>query len=104
MDPPDQYYKLISVVDSTIISFNWQNLKHEIGEDVFNKMLSHYLLKYIQFLQTRVVENIALNAEERYKLLVQKNPSQSLEIPLLDLSAYLGITPQSLSRIRANKV
>jgi CRP-like cAMP-binding protein len=104
MDPPAQYYKLVSVIDSTIILFDWQNLKHEIGEYVFNKMLSHYLLKYIQFLQARVIENIALNSEERYRMLVQQNPQQSLEIPLLDLSAYLGITPQSLSRIRANKV
>lgn len=103
IDPPEQYYKLIAVVDSTIILFDWQKLKSEIGEDVFSKILSHYLLKYIQFLQARVVENIALNAEERYKVLVQQNPLQSLEIPLLDLAAYLGITPQSLSRIRATK-
>jgi len=103
MDPPEPYYKLIAVVDSTIILFDWHKLKSELGEEVFNKILNYYLLKYIQFLQARIVENIALNAEERYKLLVQQNPIQSLEIPLLDLAAYLGITPQSLSRIRATK-
>ena len=103
MDPPSQYYELIAVVDSVIILFDWPSLKNEIGEDIFNRMLSHYLLKYIQFLQVRVVENITLNAEERYRILVQQNPKQSLEIPLLDLAAYLGITPQSLSRIRATK-
>ncbi len=104
MDPPGQYYELIAVVDSVIILFDWPSLKNEIGEDIFNRMLSHYLLKYIQFLQVRVVANITLNAEERYRILLQQNPKQSLEIPLLDLAAYLGITPQSLSRIRANKV
>ncbi|MCU0322436.1 MAG: hypothetical protein MUE72_08470, partial [Chitinophagaceae bacterium] len=26
MDPPESYYKLVAVVDSTIILFDWQNL------------------------------------------------------------------------------
>lgn len=103
MTPPNQYYKIIAVTDSTLVLFNWNDLQREMGEEVFDKMLNHYLLQYIRFLQTRVVESLALSAEERYRSLVKQNAFQTSKIPLLDLAAYLGITPQSLSRIRANR-
>lgn len=43
---------------------------------------------------------LSLTAEERYKELVDNNKSLIQEIPLKHLATYLGIKPQSLSRIR----
>ncbi|HEY0176258.1 MAG TPA: cyclic nucleotide-binding domain-containing protein [Pedobacter sp.] len=39
-------------------------------------------------------------AENRYKLFVMQYPDIVLRIPVKDIASYLGITPQSLSRIR----
>jgi len=39
-------------------------------------------------------------AENKYKLFVLQHPDIVLRIPLKDIASYLGITPQSLSRIR----
>ena len=39
-------------------------------------------------------------AENKYKLFVLQYPDIVLRVPLKDIASYLGITPQSLSRIR----
>lgn len=38
----------------------------------------------------------------RYQLFLERQPDIALKVPLTDIASYLGITPQSLSRIRKN--
>jgi len=38
----------------------------------------------------------------RYKMFMTSQPEIALRIPLSEIASYLGITPQSLSRIRKN--
>jgi CRP-like cAMP-binding protein len=38
----------------------------------------------------------------RYKIFMTRQPDIALRVPLSDIASYLGITPQSLSRIRKN--
>lgn len=45
-------------------------------------------------------ESQTLSAEERYKKLVQENYSLLQRIPQKHVATFLGIAPQSLSRIR----
>jgi hypothetical protein len=42
------------------------------------------------------------SADERYHNLLRENPQILQRIPLKYIASYLGITPVSLSRIRAN--
>lgn len=44
-----------------------------------------------------------LKAEERYRLLLEEKPEIFQRIPQYYIASYLGIKPQSLSRIRAGK-
>ena len=48
----------------------------------------------------RVSELVSLSAEERYKRFLKKYPGLFQRIPLHQIASYLGMTPQSLSRIR----
>ena len=41
------------------------------------------------------------SAEERYKFIINKHPNILLRVPLGHIASYLGITPQTLSVIRA---
>ena len=41
-------------------------------------------------------------ADLRYKTLIKTFPSIAERIPLIHIASYLGITPESLSRIRKN--
>jgi CRP/FNR family transcriptional regulator, anaerobic regulatory protein len=42
------------------------------------------------------------DSEARYQLFMQQQPDIVRRVPLKDIAGYLGITPQSLSRIRKN--
>ncbi|WP_158799845.1 Crp/Fnr family transcriptional regulator [Pedobacter sp. L105] len=59
--------------------------------------------------QLRLIEKVNIrntylgeDAEGKYKLFMTQHPDIILRIPLKDIASYLGITPQSLSRIRRN--
>lgn len=51
-------------------------------------------------LQQRLSSTVSQNAEERYRLLVSDFPQIAARIPLIYIASYLGITPESLSRVR----
>ena len=51
-------------------------------------------------LQDRLYEFITLSAEERYLNLMRKSPDILLNVPLQYIASYLGVTQQSLSRLR----
>lgn len=51
-----------------------------------------------------MIELVRPLATQRYLALVEKMPEMLQSVPLKDIAAYLGVTPQSLSRIRARLV
>ncbi len=51
-------------------------------------------------LQERVLSNLSENAEERYLKFREKYPLIDRRVPQNQVASYLGITPESLSRIR----
>lgn len=56
---------------------------------------------YMSSLQ-RIAENKSKDAEQRYLSLIQKQPDLPQRVPQYLVASYLGIKPQSLSRIRQN--
>ena len=50
--------------------------------------------------QNQQIESMTLTAEERYHNLMKEKPELLQRIPQKHIASYLGITPQSLSRIR----
>jgi CRP-like cAMP-binding protein len=54
--------------------------------------------------QRRISENLSLPAEERYISFIQRYPRFEQRLPLRQIASFLGITPESLSRIRGKKV
>jgi len=53
--------------------------------------------------QLRVIQNLSLSAEERYDNFLSKYPQVVKQVTLKQIASYLGITPEFLSAIRANK-
>ena len=53
-------------------------------------------------MQRRFVEQQAESAEEKYLKLIEAQPSLFQRVPQYLIASYLGIRPQSLSRIRKN--
>ncbi len=50
--------------------------------------------------QLRIKDNLTTQAEERYRLFINKYPQFINRVPLKQVASYLGVTPQFLSVIR----
>jgi len=62
-----------------------------------------------QVIQQQLLDKIAVrnsylgqDSTTRYKMFMMRQSEIALRVPLSDVASYLGITPQSLSRIRKN--
>jgi len=53
--------------------------------------------------QLRIIQNLSLSAEERYHNFLEKYPQVAKQVTLKQIASYLGITPEFLSMVRANK-
>lgn len=63
----------------------------------FNTKLLH---NHIRHLQTRVNMLLSASAEERYLHFIEMYPDILVRVPQTMVASYLGITPESLSRVR----
>jgi CRP-like cAMP-binding protein len=59
-----------------------------------------FIAKCFIVLEDRVLQHLALSAEERYKQLFNFNKELSNQVPLQYLASMLGMTPETFSRIR----
>lgn len=63
----------------------------------FNNRLLH---NHIRHLQKRITQLLSATAEERYLDFIRIYPDLTLRVPQVLIASYLGITPESLSRVR----
>lgn len=66
----------------------------------FARLFKLLLQEELDFFKNRVMEFQGLNALGRYKLLLVSNPEAFHRFKVGDISSYLGIEPETLSRIR----
>jgi CRP-like cAMP-binding protein len=55
-------------------------------------------------LQERIIASLSQPADERYCTFIIKYPNMEKRLPLKQIASYLGITPESLSRIRSSYI
>jgi CRP-like cAMP-binding protein len=53
--------------------------------------------------QLRIIQNLSLSAEERYHHFLIKYPQIAKQVTQKQIASYLGVTPEFLSALRANK-
>lgn len=64
------------------------------------KMFRILLQRAFSAHQRRIIENMSLPAEQRYLRFIEQFPKMAGRFPQKQIASYLGITPESLSRIR----
>lgn len=67
-------------------------------QPLLNERMQQGLLDKIQIRNAY----LGMDSTERYKIFIERQADIALRVPLSDVASYLGITPQSLSRIRKN--
>ena len=92
-------YKAMTDVELlTISKENYNKISTRVAR--WDKLEKMFLAKCFIVLENRVVSHLALNAEERYNQLFAFNPSLFNEVPLNQIASMLGMTAETLSRIR----
>ncbi len=97
--PSRLFIQVIEEVELLVLNRNQKEiLLREIPafERVFRLMLQRHLVA----VQDRLINTMALPAEERYLEFIEKYPQFYRQVPQQDIAAYLGITPEFLSRLR----
>lgn len=75
-----------------------EKIEHELPEfTAFNNTL---LNNHIRHLQNRINLLLSATAKERYLTFIKMYPDILLRVPQWMVASYLGITPESLSRVR----
>lgn len=67
---------------------------------VFSAMVNNILSKSLVTNQNRVHQAISFTAEQKYLNFLEKYPDLPLRVPQHMIASFLGITPETLSRIR----
>ena len=67
------------------------------GFNSFSVMILH---NFVRFMQKRISLLLGATAEERYLDFIQLYPNLTQRVPQWMIASYLGITPESLSRVR----
>lgn len=84
----------VAMIDDELIC-NISNADNSFG--LFNNNLLH---NHIRQLQHRINMLLSATAEERYLDFIKIYPDILLRVPQTLVASYLGITPESLSRVR----
>ena len=53
--------------------------------------------------EQQIVNALSMSAEDRYEEFLKKYPSIAQRVPQFMLASYLGVSPETLSRIRKNR-
>ena len=83
LDPPS-HQKLLKRIPGYAAAFQAGLQKHAAAKD------------------RRIINSLSSSAEERYRHFMETYPSIALRVPQRMVASYLGITPETVSRIRKN--
>lgn len=97
-------YNMETIEDSVVYTITLNKLNKLFDEhpeiERFGRL---FTIEMMMNLAEKVKDLQFRTAQERYNLLLEKHPEIVQRAPLAKIASYLGITQQSLSRIRAQR-
>lgn len=94
-------YETVTFEDSVLFKISVQNINKYTHENKYGEIIWKYAYQglYIDKL-TQQLDLLTKTAAERYELIFKNHPYITKYVPQKYIASYLGITPQSLSRIK----
>ena len=90
--------------ESTVIAFNAKKLNNIFTKfPEYEPFQRNLLERHVVSLHRRILNQLQLTASERYDLFLEQYPDIELFTRNYHIASYLGITQESLSRIRVEK-
>ncbi len=95
-------YNIDAIEDSEILLLQKEDFEM-IRKTVpaFNDFVNETLKNNVVVLQERIHISLSLSTEEKYSNFISKYPSISNRVPLHMVASYLGVSAETLSRIRS---
>jgi CRP-like cAMP-binding protein len=104
LDQAPSKLNIDAIEDSEVVLFTDPNFDMIcLKIPVFKDMIHEIISKSLNVNQKRVLSGISKTAEEKYLEFVQKYADFAMRIPQAMIASYLGIKPETLSRIRNAK-
>lgn len=99
-DQPSKYF-IQAIEDSKVLLLEEHFIAALARQDqAFSDFNNRLLHNHIRHLQKRINLLLSATAEERYLDFINAYPDVLLRVPQTMVASYLGITPESLSRVR----
>ena len=98
-DPSDFFIDAVEDSDVVLIGPEFLKQASDISPQ-FRRYNDLLLQNHIRHLQKRVSLLLSASAEKRYLEFIDLYPDLTLRVPQWMIASYLGITPESLSRVR----
>jgi CRP-like cAMP-binding protein len=97
---PSTYF--IDAIEETDVLMLDRNSFQKIIENIpaFASQFQIGIQKHASAKDQRIIESLSASAEERYVGFLEKYPSIAQRVPQHMLASYLGISPETLSRVR----
>lgn len=93
--------------DSQVFALSYEDLNRfydeiPMFERLVRKIIEHYFVKALE--RSKKVNRAGYPAQERYLEFLRSHPKLGNRVPAIYLASYLGITPETLSRLRSQSV
>jgi len=97
---PSDFY--IKAIEPSVVVFIWPEFMEKATalSSGFARFLENSLQRNIYIQQKRIHSLLAMTAKERYLSFMEMYPGLLLRVPQWMIASYLGITPESLSRVK----
>jgi CRP-like cAMP-binding protein len=97
--------KLVETIEPCILwKFDYQKMEHLFSTNPELEKMGRLFSNYGLSLMEKRFDNLHFHtARERYNILLKQQPELLQRIPLGIMASYLGITQETLSRIRKQK-
>lgn len=95
-------HSLFALEHSRVYSWSYESLQQMYAVSKDGERLGRLIAEWVIATVMKEVRSFRFDsATERYEKLVARNPSLVQRVPQYMIASYLGVTPESLSRIRA---
>jgi CRP-like cAMP-binding protein len=100
---PSQYF-VDAVEDSTLLLIDAPSHQRVLERvPAYGASMRIGLQRAAEAKDQRIVNSLTTSAEERYEAFLAKYPSIALRVPQWMLASYLGVSPETLSRVRKSR-
>lgn len=89
-----------AIEDSIIWSIPLEAANELLSLPIWSEFIRKLILEVQGYIEELLTDSQTKTAQDRYSILLHENPSFIQRIPQKYIASYLGIEPQSLSRIR----